>query len=62
MPAYLQPLCEYTGLPIMHVPLAGTPMHHLEVAEFDLLHLRGQSLAFDDIRIGVICSDILIMD
>jgi hypothetical protein len=39
MPAYLQPLCEYTGLSVMHVPLAGTPMHNLEVAELDLLQL-----------------------
>jgi hypothetical protein len=39
MSAYLQPLCEYTSLPVMHVPLAGTPMHNLEVAELDLLQL-----------------------
>ena len=39
MPAYLQPLCEHTGLPVVHVPLAGAPMYNLEIAELDLLQL-----------------------
>ena len=62
MPAYLQPLCEHTGLPVMHAFLYGNTMHNLEVAELNLLHLRGHTFTFYDICVGVVRSDILLKD